>query len=69
MTYIWRAQERRDKIIVHIHKPDWFGHPSTAAICGVRMEFNRRHQHVPYNLGRPVCKNCLRSCVDERIAA
>ena len=72
MTYIWRAQERRDKIVFHVLKHNHLGHGLNAAICGTPMKFNRsinmplpNFSHRP----RPICKNCLRSCLDQRIAA
>ena len=68
MTYIWRAQERRDKIVFHVLKHNHLGHGLNAAICGTRMKFNRSID-PPFGLRRPVCKNCLRSCVDQRRAA
>ena len=68
MIYIWRAQERTDKIVFHIQRHNHLGHGLNAAICNARMKFNRSI-NAPFTLGRPVCKNCLRSCVDERIAA
>jgi len=68
MTYIWRAQDRTDKIVFHIQTHNHLGHGLNAAICGTLMKFNRSI-NAPFTLGRPVCRNCLRSTVDERIAA
>ena len=69
MIYIWRTQERRDKIVFHVQKHNHLGHGLNAAICGTPMKFNRSI-HAPFTLGRPVCKNCPRFCGDEkRIAA
>ncbi len=68
MTFIWRAQRHTDKIIMHIQLHYRLGQPLNAAICGVHMEFNRSI-NAPFTLGRPICRNCLRSCLDERIAA
>ena len=69
MTYIWRAQKFktrfRCRVVLHIQLPS-VGHP--AAICGTLMKFNQS-ANASYNPSRPVCKNCLRSCVDQRIAA
>ena len=68
MTYIWRAQKWPYRIVMHIQLHDRLRRGLNAAICGARMKFNRAI-NAPFGLGRPVCKNCLRSCVDKRIVA
>lgn len=76
MIYIWREQKRSDKrfnrLVVrkqrrqqlHIER-DRF-----VAICGAKTPFNRRQILGPLETcPGPLCKNCLRSCVDIRRAA
>ena len=66
ITYLCRGHKWLSRIVIHIEAKDRLGLGRNTAICGVRMKFN---QSTPFALGRPVCKNCLRSCIDVRIAA
>lgn len=70
IRFIWRAPQPTDKTsrktVLHVEHPDRRG--TYAAICGTRMKLNRAI-NTPFDLDRPVCGNCLRSCLDERIAA
>lgn len=66
MTYIWRAQERMNKIIVHVQAKDSIGQPIGGfAVCGAHVRFNCSTT-ARFTFDYPVCKNCLRSCVDKR---
>lgn len=78
MIRIWCEQKRRDKrftqqLVVRKQRPRKL-HVESAdrlvAICGAKSPFNRRQAvGSPNSLPEPLCKNCLRSCVDVRIAA
>ena len=75
MIYIWRKPEfkRRFKsrIIMHISTDVYAATtaPLWTAICGVPMTFDRFAYGPDHGYPYPVCKNCLRSCEDERMAA
>jgi hypothetical protein len=76
MIYIWRIETRLDKrftrpvvkktrrAVVHI-KHGYLPLPIT--ICGTPVALNQWSTCPP--IQSPICKNCLRSCVDERLAA
>ncbi len=74
MTYLWRAPEPTDKtsrrLVMHVEAKGGLGLATNTAICGTIMDFNQIST-APFARGRrrPVCRNCLRSCVDKRIAA
>ena len=76
MIYIWRAQKWQSKVVMHI-SVDVYGAAVPApwsaaglrARCGVAVKFNRFAYGPDHGYPYPVCKNCLRSCVDERVAA
>ncbi len=63
IRFIWRAHKFASRIVLHIEAHDRMGRGLNAAVCGARMEFNRSI-NTPFNLNRPVCRNCLRSCLD-----
>ena len=75
MIYIWRKHEfgRRFKSRITMHiSIEAYGSilvPLFSAVCGVPMTFNRFAYGPDHGYPYPVCKNCLRSCMDERMAA
>ena len=67
MIYIWRAQKWQSRIIMHI-SVDVYGATVPApwnAICGAPSTLDRFAYAPDPGSPYPVCKNCLRSCVDQ----
>ena len=57
MNYIWSTHSEARKERVHIQKHLPAGEPIWAALCGIKLPFNRSI-NAPFALGRKICKHC-----------
>ena len=55
MNYLW--EHKKPRRVMHIQRHTVTGKPLFAALCGIRLRFNRAI-NAPFALGRRVCKKC-----------
>lgn len=57
MSYIYEGSKPRRRMHLQRYQSD--GTPLLAALCGIRLPFNRSINE-PWGLGRKVCRKCLK---------
>jgi hypothetical protein len=67
MRYVF-ATPGANRRVLHIQRHTATGEVLYAALCGIRLPFNRSI-NAPWGLGRPVCKRCRKAASNPEASA